>query len=273
MEYLKHAPRTDLHCSVSQIRCAQLCSKKYEYRYVLGAEAEHRSPNLVLGSAVHEALARYYTVIRNGAVPHPEGVLAAYSDAFDAEAAKEPAVLLDDGETLGALKDSGVALVKAFLGEVKPPDKVFGVETAFACDVIDPDSGEILEEQLVGAFDAVVEDAGKLVVLEHKTAARAWSADQLEYDLQVGIYQAVTGADLVRLQVLTKTKVAKFYVHDLVRTDAAQVEAVSVVCRVLKAIRAGAFWHNRGWQCKDCEYRSRCGAVPEARTAAGDAPA
>ena len=103
-----------------------------------------------------------------------------------------------------------------------------------------------------------MEDAGKLVVLEHKTAARAWSADQLEYDLQVGIYQAVTGADLVRLQVLTKTKVAKLVVHDLVRTEKAQVEAVGVVCSVVRAIRAGAFWRNRGWACKDCEYRAQC---------------
>ena len=115
-----------------------------------------------------------------------------------------------------------------------------------------------MQEQLVGYLDATVEDAGKLVVLEHKTAARAWSTDQLEYDLQVSLYAAVTGADLVRLQVLTKTRVAKMLVHDLVRSAKAQVEAVSVVCQVLKAIRAGAFWHNRGWGCKECEFRARC---------------
>ncbi len=229
------------------------------WRYVLGAEAEHRSPNLVLGSAVHEALARFYTLLQRGLTPQPEGVMAAYSDAFDAEAAKEPTVLMEDGETLGELKDQGVALIQAFLANVKVPDRVLAVESAFSCDVVCPDTGEILEEQLVGAFDAVVEDAGKLVVLEHKTAARAWSADQLEYDLQVGIYQGVTGADLVRLQVLTKTKVAKLVVHDLVRTAKAQVEAVGVVCSVVQAIRAGAFWRNRGWACKDCEYRARCG--------------
>ena len=259
MEFLKAAPRTTLHCSVSQIRTYGSCSQKYMWRYVLGAEAEHRSPNLVLGSAVHEALARFYTLLQRGLTPQPEGVMAAYSDAFDAEAAKEPAVLLEDEETLGELKDQGVALIQAFLANVKAPDRVLAVESAFSCDVVCPETGEILEEQLVGAFDAVVEDAGKLVVLEHKTAARAWSADQLEYDLQVGIYQGVTGADLVRLQVLTKTKVAKLMVHDLVRTEAAQVEAVGVVCSVVRAIRAGAFWRNRGWACKDCEYRARCG--------------
>ena len=259
MEYLKHAPRTALHVSVSQVRTYAACSQRYMWRYVLGAEAEHRSPNLVLGSAVHEALARFYSLHQRGLTPQPEGVMAAYSDAFDAEAAKEPAVLLEDGETLGELKDQGVALIQAFLANVKVPDRVLAVESAFSCDVVCPDTGEILDEQLVGAFDAVVEDAGKLVVLEHKTAARAWSADQLEYDLQVGIYQAVTGADLVRLQVLTKTKTAKMLLYDLTRAEKAQVEAVGIVCSVVQAIRSGAFWRNRGWACKDCEYRRRCG--------------
>ncbi len=259
MEFLKTAPRAQLHCSVSQVRAMQSCGKRFEYRYIVGAEPEHRSANLVLGSAVHEALASYYGAIRNGRVPVTEGVLAAFSDAFDEEMGKEPAVLLDEGETAGDLKDEGVKLMETFLRDVKPPDRVFSVESAFASDIADPLTGEVLEEQLIGYLDAVVEDAGKLVVLEHKTAARAWSADQLEYDLQVGIYQAVTGADLVRLQVLTKTKVAKLLVHDLVRSEQAQVEAVSVVCQVLKAIRAGAFWHSRGWQCKECEFRARCG--------------
>ena len=260
MEFLTAAPRSQLHCSVSQVRSFLGCPRRFELRYILGAEPEHRSANLVLGSAVHEALAAYYRKYGAMRVPTTEEILAAFSDAFDEEAEKEPAILLDDGQTLGALKDEGARLVAAFLADVKPPDRVFSVESAFAMDVTSPETGEILQEQLVGYLDAVVEDAGKLVVLEHKTAARAWSADQLEYDLQVGIYQAVTGADLVRLQVLTKTKVAKLLVHDLVRSEQAQVEAVSVVCQVLKAIRAGAFWHSRGWQCKECEFRARCGA-------------
>ncbi len=260
MEFLTAAPRSQLHCSVSQVRSFLGCPRRFEMRYILGAEPEHRSANLVLGSAVHEALAAYYRKYGAMRVPTAEEILAAFSDAFDEEAVKEPAILLDDGQTLGALKDEGARLVAAFLADVKPPDRVFSVESAFAMDVTSPETGEILQEQLVGYLDAVVEDAGKLVVLEHKTAARAWSADQLEYDLQVSLYQAVTGADLVRLQVMTKTRVAKMLVHDLVRTDKAQVEAVEVVCKVLTAIRAGAFWRARGWQCKECEFRARCAA-------------
>ncbi len=258
MDFLKPAPRAQLHCSVSQVRAYLSCPRRFEMRYLLGAEPEHRSANLVLGSAVHEALASYYAKYQRGIEPVADGVMAAFSDAFDEEVAKEPAVLLDDGETLGQLKDSGVALVRAFLDNVVPPERVLAVESAFACDVVDPLTGEVLEEQLIGYLDAVVEDAGRLVVLEHKTAARAWSADQLEHDLQVSLYQAATGADAVRLQVLTKTKVAKLLLHELVRDERQQVEAVEVVCQVLKAIRAAAFWRQRGWACRECEFRARC---------------
>ena len=115
MEFLKAAPRTDLHVSVSQVRQMMACGHRYYLRHVLGVEPEHRGANLALGSAVHEALAAYYSRIRNGHEPVPEGILATFSDAFDEEAAKEPAVLLDEGETLGQLKDVGVGLVQAQL--------------------------------------------------------------------------------------------------------------------------------------------------------------
>jgi hypothetical protein len=58
--------------------------------------------------------------------------------------------------------------------------------------------------------------------------------------------------------VLTKTKVPKMLVHDLQRSEREQVEAVTIVCRVLGAIRAGAGWPNPGWACKDCEFRKEC---------------
>ena len=258
MEFLRHAERAALHVSVSQIRAFLACPKRYEYRYVLGAEPEHRASNLVLGSAVHSALAGYYLALRDGATPDPAQVLAHYDHAFDAEAKGEPAVLLDEGETLDDVRAGGAALVRAFLAGAPEPGRVLSVEAPVFADVVDPASGEVLEEQLLAYLDAVVEIDGKPVVLEHKTAARAWSRDQLEFDLQVSLYLALTGAQFLRLQVLTKTKVPKLLVHDLRRTERELVEAVEVVCRVLDAIRAGAFWPNLGWGCRECEFRRQC---------------
>ncbi len=59
-----------------------------------------------------------------------------------------------------------------------------GGEDLLSCDVFDIATGELLEKQLIGYLDAVVEHAGKLVVLEHKTAARAWSEHLRAYTFQ-----------------------------------------------------------------------------------------
>jgi len=258
MEFLRTAERAALHVSVSQVRTFLGCAKRYEYRYVLGAKPEHRSPNLVLGSAVHEALAAYYLALKAEQQPEGADVLAAYSKAFDHATSGELPMLLDEDETLADIKASGVALVQAFLAGVQRPDRVLAVEEAFSADIIDPVTGEFLEEGLTGYFDAIVEIGNEIVILEHKTAARAWSQDQVDFDLQVSLYQAVIDADRVRLQVMTKTKVAKFLTYDVCRTQRQQVEAVTIVCRVLDAIRARAFWPNPGWACRDCEFRVRC---------------
>ena len=258
MEFLQEAQRAALHVSVSQVKLYTRCPKLYEMRHVLGAKPEHRSANLVLGTAVHTGLAGYYQALKDGVVPADEEVVEAVRQSLEEAEKQEPPILLEDGETLADLQATAEALTRTFLAGVERPDEVLAVEAPFYSDLIDPESGEIVEEQLVGYLDAVVRFGDDIVVLEHKTAARAWSQDQLDFDLQVSLYQAVTGAAKVRLQVMTKTRVPKLLVHDLVRSEREQREAVVIVCRVLQAIRAGAFWPAPGWACKTCEYRQRC---------------
>ncbi len=250
--------RAELHASVSQIKTFLMCPRKYEYRYVLGAPAEHRSPNLVLGSAVHEALAAYYVALKNGETLTADELTAVFTDTWDRDIDGNVPLLLDDDETAGAVKDIGVALVTVFAENVIPPERILAVEKPFAIDVTDPDTGEVIEEQLVGSIDALVEIGGQTVILEHKTAARRYSEDVLKYDLQPGVYLAALPADHLRYQVLLKTKKPAFETYDVTRTEGEQAEALLILCRVLDVIRAGTFWPNRGWQCSDCEFRRRC---------------
>lgn len=207
---------------------------------------------------MHAALASYYLALRDGEEPGHDKVVQHYQEAFDHDARQEPPLLLDDGEAVEQVRAGGGALVRAFLDNVQPPGRVLAVERAVRADIVDPDTGEVLEEQLLAYVDAGVEVGGQLVVLEHKTAARAWSQDQLDFDLQVSLYLALTSADTVRLQVLTKTKVAKFLTYKLRRTEREMTEAVTIVCRVLDAIRAGAYWPSPGWACRECEFRKQC---------------
>ena len=258
MEFLQAADRAALHVSVSQIKGFQSCPRRYALRQVLGAKPEHRSANLVLGTAVHTGLAGFYQALKDGVVPEAEEVVGVVQQSLEESVKQDPPILFEEGESVADLAVTAEALVRTFLAGVERPTQVLAVEAPFYCDIVDPDTGEVLEEQLTGYLDAVVRFGDDFVVLEHKTAARAWSQDQLDFDLQVSLYQAVTDAARVRLQVLTKTRVPKLLLHDLVRSEREQREAVVIVCRVLQAIRAGAFWPAPGWGCKTCEYRQRC---------------
>ena len=86
----------------------------------------------------------------------------------------------------------------------------------------DPDTGEVLDEQLVGTMDLVLRHGDHRIVVEHKTAARKWSDDQLAFDLQPTGYkfaaQQVGLGDVgLRLQVVTKTKLPVVQVADVER--------------------------------------------------------
>ena len=261
MSVIPFPKRAELHVSVSQVKSWLICSRRYLYRYIRGVEPEHRSPNLVLGSAVHEALAAFYVGVKAGQVPGVDELVAHFTDAWARGLQGDPPLLLPDGVTAGNIEDQGIGLVKAFAEYAAVPEKVVSVEQLFAVDIADPKTGELIEEQLVGYLDAVVIEGGKQLILEHKTAARRWSQDQLDYDIQAAVYLAVTGAEKLRFQVLLKTKTPGFVTHDVTRTEEAKTEAFEIVCRVLDAIRAGISWPNRGWQCRTCEYRRRCGGA------------
>ena len=249
----------ELHVSVSQVKTYLACPRKYELRYVLGIPPETRALNLVFGSAIHEGLAAYYVALKENTEPAREMVLSTFNDSIDEALLDQPPVLLDDDENAGTLKDKGVALLGVFLEHVEKPDKVLAVEQPFAVDLVDPRTGHMVEEQFTGVLDALVEVEGHQVILEHKTAAKKWSQDQLDYDLQAGAYLAAIPATCVRLQCLLKTKTPSLDIQDLLRSASQKNEAIDVICRVLDAIRAGAFWRNRGWACRGCEFEKQCG--------------
>ena len=52
----------ELYVSVSQLKSFLLCSRAFEFRYVLGATPEHVPVPLAFGIAIHAALACHVSV-------------------------------------------------------------------------------------------------------------------------------------------------------------------------------------------------------------------
>ena len=154
----------------------------------------------------------------------------------------------------------GIALVRTFHEQVPRPLDVLAVEEAFAIPVAEDD-----EHLLVGAIDAlVVDEDGRVVLVESKTAKRRWSKDQLAYDFQVSVYQmavqemGLAESPVIRFDFLLKLKNPAFETAEIFRSPEQEQEALHAFRQVLRAIDAGIFYPVRSWACSDCEFAHTC---------------
>jgi CRISPR/Cas system-associated exonuclease Cas4 (RecB family) len=258
----------ELHISVSQIKSFLLCSRAFEFRYRLGATPEHVPVPLAFGVSLHTALAAHYDGIRlTGSPPSHEEVLQVFRDAW-ATAVAGPIPLQasnDDDQDGYEHVDKGVEMLTAFRTHASAIGQVLVrfVEQRFSVPLFHPQSGEVLDERLSGVMDLVVEEDGRNVVIDHKSSAKKFAADQLRYDFQLTAYQiAARDLDLgevgLRYQILTKTKKTAIYVEEIRRDESDEADFLSLVVGVLKAIDAGVSYPVRGWQCRSCPYQAAC---------------
>ena len=168
----------------------------------------------------------------------------------------------EDDAAPGAMIDKGVSMLHTFCDQAGTP-VVEAVEHGFTITLHDVDTGEPLEEQLVGTIDLLIREEGRVVVVEHKSSARKFTEDQLRYDIQPTAYQIAAresglGEVALRFQIVTKSKVPSVQVVDIHRDDHAEADFVRTVTGVLRAIDAGVSYPIRGWQCRGCPYESTC---------------
>ena len=217
------------------------------------------------GSAFHETAALMYSELKNtGALPAKAMLANTFRDSW-ARASSGSVPLQadeDDPVDLGAVTDKGVQMVEVFHDHVVKTSStmvVEAVEMPFAVSIHDPDTGEVMEEQLVGTMDLLMMDGDQRIVVEHKTGAKKWSEDQIKFDLQPTGYklaarQAGMGEVGLRLQVVTKAKVPVVQVADLNRGEQDEDDFLRTAGGVLKVIDVGVSYPVRGWQCRTCQF-------------------
>jgi CRISPR/Cas system-associated exonuclease Cas4 (RecB family) len=263
-------PKHDgLYTSVSQVKCYLRCPRQFELRYIRGDAPAFVPVPLAFGSAFHAALAAFYGEVKASASPLKRDLMI---DVFRAEwsrALDGPIPLQIDEEddtSTDLVVDKGVSMLHAFAEHAeKNLDGlvVESVEKSFSVAISDPDTGEILEEQLVGTMDLVVLDHNRRVVVEHKTSSKKYSADQLRFDIQPTAYslaarQAGLGEVGLRFQVVTKTKVPAVQTADITRDAQDEDDFLRTAGGVLMAIDAGVSYPIRGWACRGCQFAHAC---------------
>ena len=255
--------RAERHISASALNTFLTCPASYRFKYILQLKPTHRPGPLAFGSAIHTSLAHFYRELMND---QPElaadALVAMFSDAWSRELASSIPVLFDKDESADSVRDKGVALVRLFHAEAPRPHQVIGVEEPFSIEVCDPTTGEVFDERLVGAIDAItLGDTGMTCLLEHKTGAKKRS---FEGDLQGAAYTHVApriglGENVtVTYQLLTKTKTPALHIETVSFTAADERDFLRTVAGVLAAVRTGAFYPRRDWQCRGCPYAGPC---------------
>lgn len=267
--------KSDLHVSASSLRMLEACPRSWSYRYLSGYQAEDMAPNLVLGRAVHAALAVWFERLRDGA---PEATLEEMREvAFDiiaeAEMGNVPILPGADDEDLRAETDR---LLVAYSRQPWRPKRVLAVEEPFSLALTHhPETGEAysFEEHVSGVFDLVIEDDdGALAVVDHKTGKRAPVADG-GLDMQMAVYrwaaeEIYRPSQPVRLyhHLLMRTKVVKVELRVIPNETANVTEAIEAVASGIVLIHAAISHTNpvrllgrrRSWRCSSCSFRRRC---------------
>lgn len=246
-----------------------MCPRKFKLQYVTAETPEFTPLNLVFGKVIHEAVAFFYSHLKeSGEKPALPDLIEEFTITWDSACLlEEPPIRFDEEHTADIMRDKGIAMLTKFYEEVQPR-KVEAVEYPFCVDLVHPDTGELLEFKLVGIVDLIEsDDEGNIIVTELKTASARMSDDKAENLLdglvyayamdQLG-YRTTDTETLVRVDVMVKTKKPGFQQVYVNKERSDYKKLTRWIVQILDAIEAGSFFAQPGWACKGCQFRKAC---------------
>ena len=162
----------------------------------------------------------------------------------------------------------GKRLLKVFYESVDLTGmQIVGVELPLAATLYKP-KGKATELNLIGMIDLLLRDQnGELIVIDHKTAAKAKSQTAVDEDMQFTAYSYLLAANRYvfpaatvncRMDVLRKLKTPKMEYYFTVRTASDRKRFAKIASMVLTAIESRIFMPQKSWMCSDCGYSDVC---------------
>jgi putative RecB family exonuclease len=252
--------------SFTQLDTYLRCPLRYRFVYVDRLEPDFVPASRAFGSGIHAAAAFFFRALGEGQRPSVEELQGRF-DAFWRLEGEKP-LRFGEQETAESLRDLGMRMLEVLWRDYDPDTDVLAVEEPFRVPLLDLDTGELLERDLVGSWDVLESDGRQLVIVDLKTAARKYTDVQVETSLQLSIYSYAAGFSRfsdyedvrLRFDVLTKTKRPELCQYWTTRDRAANLRLFRLASEVLRGIETGVFHPIVGWQCKECPFRSRCWA-------------
>ncbi|WP_254511384.1 PD-(D/E)XK nuclease family protein [Anatilimnocola floriformis] len=254
--------RSRPHWSYSSISQYLRCPLQYYFQRVLGLPTKSASSDLILGSAVHEALASYHLALQTSEFDSPSSITDRFCSAWKEREASE-VVVYREGDTRDDCLNKGVHLLETYLRE-PPPERIVEIEREFLVPLYNS-RGEYLETPLIAVTDLITKDENDILkVNEFKTSGRAYSESDVSTSLQPtcyahAVHEHFGQEPIVDYVILVKTKTPKVqrltttrYLSDFGRLG-------DVVQAIDRAIDVGIFYPVESpMNCASCSFREHC---------------
>ena len=250
------------HLSASSINSYLECGLQYKFSRIDKFKPDFTADVLVYGSTIHKAI-EYVQINRMA------GDLTSVQDAAEffekrwREAAEGNADIgYRKGESFTSLLNQGKKLIGVYIENL--PDmgyEVLALEEPFELKL------DGIDIPIIGIMDMVEEDeSGTIIITDHKTAARAYSSEEVDKNFQLTVYHMAArkngyaGRDIVmKFDCLIKTKIPRFDQVYTVRSEESEHRAVKKIKSVWEGISKGLFIPNdNSWRCSTCSYTSHC---------------
>jgi putative RecB family exonuclease len=245
---------------------ADVCGLQYRFRYLDRLAPERVSSALVFGSAVNAALLAIDADLVKGRAPRVEAACEVLRSRLEeAYAPGGLPVVSTRGESIEDLYARGARMLGLYAERLLPDEVPLDLPRRFVVPLLD-DRGEALPRPLAGEFDRLVRTrAGRLAIVDWKTASSRWSPDRIRKDDQATAYLLAARfalgetPEFFRYEILLKTARPAIERHVVQRTDRDLRRFVRKVQVLDRAIRSGVFVPNdRSFACPTCPYRGAC---------------
>jgi putative RecB family exonuclease len=258
-----HELRQKSHISYSQIETYISCGLQYKFSRIDRLPPEFTPDNLVFGSTIHKLLAQFYEAKMIGDMMALSDIHELFKKLWTEAARGRDDIRYADGKNFETLLTQGIDLLTAWYSNLDDNNnyRVLAIEEAFTFNLAE------VPVPVIGAVDLVEEDeAGTIIITDHKTAARSYSANDIDRNMQMTIYQMAAKSNgfadreiLLRFDCLIKTKKPKFESYYTIRTENDEKRMIKKIQQVWNGISKGVFVPNdSSYRHKNCQYRQYC---------------
>lgn len=250
------------HLSASSIGAYVECSLLYKFSKIDKLPMEEKSDAMEFGSSIHWVLEQYYQEKMIGEKLLLKDIHELFEKSWRMRVEDKTDIKYTKNNDFNSLLMLGKDLLTVWYNKL-PSSRynIIGIEEAFSFYLPG------IEIPFIGGIDLIEEDdSGTLIITDHKTSARAYSADEVDQNQQLTLYQmalkSIGYTDrelLLKFDTLIKTKTPKFEQYWTTRSELDEHRLIRKSVQVWEGIKAGIFIPNdTSWKCNNCSYKTAC---------------